>query len=119
MQDQNRYVRITIEEYNLLRDFKNYLESGLTIEVGAGKTEICGIRKNPYVHIYTTEEATSTLMNKMKKEDRKHEERENSLIERLKLAEKNESEYFTRMSFWDFFIWKRIERINRRKAKNK
>ena len=120
MQDQNRYVRITIEEYNLLRDFRHYIDAGLTVEVGDDKkTEIHSIGMYPYVHIYTTEEATTTLMNKMKKDAKKHEEVENMLRERLDVADKKESEHFSKMSVWDFITWRWIERINSRKAKNK
>lgn len=119
MQYQNRYVRVTIEEYNLLRDFKTYLDSGLTVSIGEGEkaVDISSLRhyeNESSVTIYTTEKATKELIEKFRNLDEKHNEAESTMYERMMTAQKNESEYFKSMSLWDFIVWKII---NRRKDK--
>lgn len=117
MENQNRFVRIPIDEYNLLRDFKEYIDAGLTVEVSGTKKHIISfLEVEPYVKIYTTADAVKKLSEKIKEQIDWQTKQDESYRAALDKANKNESSHFKNMSLWDFFIWKIT---NRFKTKNK
>lgn len=113
MENQNRFVRIPIDEYNQLRDFREYIDSGLTVEVGDKRNEVWFITRKPYVKIYTTEAAIKELMQKLNDEKEEHTQKLYDLTKINIAAQKNESAYFSKLSIWGFIKWK--FKINRSK----
>ena len=99
-------VLLDVEKYNVLRDFKEYIEKGNTLEINNS-------RYNSYHRFITTDEAVKILVNESNDLIKTQAEELNRLLKQISdLQEINKPKEITindlkKMSYWEFRKWRK------------